>query len=457
MSGTNPDLSGTRVGRMKEQTLVVDTYEVHDARDIAEHLRGGPPIDVTITSPPYWNVKDYGVADQIGFGQKYDQFLDDVGRVFGAIYDHTRDSGSLWVVCDTVKHNGELRLLPFDLSRRLKCHGWILQDIIIWTKDKTLPWSHQGKLRNIFEYVLFYSKTQRFNYHLRRIREVSNLREWWVRYPERYSAEGKAPARTWFVPIPRQGSWGVNWVRHNNPLPPTLVERIVELTTDRGDTVLDPFAGSGAVLAQAHAMGRHYIGTDLNPAFREMFYDRVLPAVVRQNERSHDGVRTEKGKKAKFARLIRALRMTKYPKELMRLYSNAFGRPAVHSIWLFRGRTSKRMNVVFVIDARRVPANIVEELDTLASRPPLSKYEISAELSAITLTQLDQRWLEEHHIGEGDRLYLYEDGKTYWWKRSYQRGGALEWSRNQRPDDRNGHPPIVANIRIRVDPKRPPF
>src|SRR5262249_915450 len=151
------------------------------------------------------------------FGQSYEQYLNDLKDVFGTIHARTKSAGSLWVVTDTLKPDGEMRLLPFDLAYKLKEVGWKLQDIIIWNKDKTLSWSHQGKLRNIFEYVAFFSKTDRFNYFLNGIRNIDELREWWVRYPERYSPNGKAPTRTWNIPIPRQGSWGNNWVRHFCP------------------------------------------------------------------------------------------------------------------------------------------------------------------------------------------------------------------------------------------------
>ena len=325
---------------------LIDRYHIWDARKISELLPNEELIDVTVTSPPYWNLKDYGAKSQIGFGQTYGRYLDDLEKVFSDIYFMTKKEGSLWIVSDTIKHRGEIKLLPFDLAKRLKKVGWILQDIVIWNKDKTLPWSHQGKLRNIFEYITFYSKKRKFSYYLDRVREISKLEDWWVRYPERYSPKGKAPARTWYIPIPRQGSWGNNWVRHFNPLPPELIERIILLTTDEEDVVLDPFAGSGAVLAQAHAMRRRYIGLDLNQSYQEMFEKQVLLALCNlYRQKSEEKKRIEKAKKT-FNRLIRSLRKIKYPEQLVRLYERKYNSVKFDAVLALQGLKDDTLNVI---------------------------------------------------------------------------------------------------------------
>ena len=136
----------------------LNQYHIGDARSISEFFPSEEFVDVTITSPPYWNLKNYGSRQQVGFGQTYESYLDDLEQIFTSIYRVTKRTGSLWVVADTIKHKGELKLFPFDLADRLKKIGWIHHDIIIWNKDKSLPWSHRGKLRNIFEYILFFSK-----------------------------------------------------------------------------------------------------------------------------------------------------------------------------------------------------------------------------------------------------------------------------------------------------------
>ncbi len=121
-----------------------------------------PLLTTTITSPPYADLKDYGHPDQIGFRQPYDEYLVEIKRIFRNVYNHTRDYGSLWLIVDTLRPGEEglrrLEPLPFQVTEELSEIGWILRDIVIWKKDKTLPWFGRGRLRNAFEYILFFVK-----------------------------------------------------------------------------------------------------------------------------------------------------------------------------------------------------------------------------------------------------------------------------------------------------------
>ena len=102
-----------------------------DSRKIGSILPDDCLIQTTITSPPYFDMKDYGVDNQIGFGQTYEKYLDDLQNIFKTILDRTKDNGTLWIVIDTFKRNHSVVPLPFDLANRLKNVGWIFQDIII--------------------------------------------------------------------------------------------------------------------------------------------------------------------------------------------------------------------------------------------------------------------------------------------------------------------------------------
>src|SRR5688500_10322853 len=110
-----------------------------DARRILETISPDVKISTTITSPPYFDMKDYGSENQVGFGQTYPEYLEDLKSIFQDIFQITKEDGSLWIVIDTFKRNGRVIALPFDLSDKLKEIGWLLQDIIIWKKDKTVP------------------------------------------------------------------------------------------------------------------------------------------------------------------------------------------------------------------------------------------------------------------------------------------------------------------------------
>ncbi len=436
---------------------MTEKYHIGDARKLERLLRGEQLIDVTITSPPYWNLKDYGVKTQIGFGQTYEEYLRDLEKVFRAVFSHTKETGSLWIISDTVKHRGQLRLLPFDLDRRLRRMGWTLQDIIIWNKDRTLPWSHQGKLRNIFEYITFYSKkgSRNFKYYLSRARGIDELREWWVRYPERYSPEGKAPARIWWIPIPRQGSWGRNWVRHFNPLPPRLVKRILLLTTDKGDVVLDPFSGSGAVLAQAHVMGRKYIGLDLNREFKRMFKRQVLPAIRDMHEQTKKDALRNSHKKRQFGKVIRSLRITKFPKEVVRLYRKMHPRTRIGAV-LALGNGERRLRVIFLFEqGSKIPTDFLADVQALSKRPPLSKFGIEPAFEALHISRPWMKHQRELGLDGTEALYAYVKGRTYAWSERLNPSYLLETmqSLSNRKGAPRDYPPIISNIGIRLEPR----
>src|SRR4051812_44435034 len=89
------------------------TVHVGDARDLRSVLESRPPADrvpitCTVTSPPYADLIDYKVGNQIGWGQSYQSYLEDCREIFKSIYDATAEDGSLWLVADTV----------YDQSRR---------------------------------------------------------------------------------------------------------------------------------------------------------------------------------------------------------------------------------------------------------------------------------------------------------------------------------------------------
>ncbi len=247
-----------------------------------------PFLQTTITSPPYATLVDYGSENQIGFGQSYEDYLESCKSIFQSVHKWTLDTGSMWVVADSLldrrKSGSPSRLvpLPFELAAQAESVGWTLREVVIWRKDRTRPWSHHGKLRNGFEYVLFFVKSNSFTFNVDRLRDTGNLKSWWVKYPERHNPWGMSPDNVWEIPIPVQGSWDNSAFRHACPFPPELVRRMVVLSSDEGDVVFDPFAGSGAVVTGAIQEGRRGLGIELSPEYVSLFRESA-PAVRREN------------------------------------------------------------------------------------------------------------------------------------------------------------------------------
>lgn len=355
--------------------LVINSYHIHDAKTLSNAVPKG--VDLIISSPPYFDMKDYGTAGQIGFGQDWDDYLRDMRTVFAECGAVVSETGSMWLVVDTLKRDGFQLLLPFHLVEAAREGGWELKETIIWKKDRTLPFSAKGEMRNIFEYILFFVRNSEFKYYPERVRSF-DFKQWWVKYPERYSISGKSPTDVWEFSIPVQGSWGSQYVRHFCPLPEGLVSRIIDLCSDPGDLVLDPFAGSGAVLAAAHRSGRDFIGLDLNPEYKEMF-ERYL-ATLGKRERDEESAKTARI----VASTIRKLRLLKLPSALLKaLRKQAPG--VFHTIEAVivnvlhdpcdEDHTLWRAEYVIHAD-KSLGEDALEQIEELLGKPPLSKYGI---------------------------------------------------------------------------------
>ena len=445
-----------------------DPFTLHaaDARDMSALMPflgdDAEPLDCTITSPPYWNIKDYDQPDQIGFGQSFDEYLAAMGEVFRELYGHTKSTGSLWMVVDTLRINAEFPgqaaqqlPLPFELSSLAAKSGWTLREVVIWKKDRTLPWSSGRRFRNLFEYVLFLVKTNDHKFKVDRLRDFE-FSEWWLRWPERYNPNGRQPSNVWEIPIPVQGSWRTPTIPHVCPLPEDLVKRMVLLSTDPGDVVFDPFAGTGVVLAVANALGRKSAGLDIEPAYARAFRDRSTASEIEEC-----GSET---RAAAVRRMLIQLRALKYPKVMFQGLVRSSSHPAPQSILVRVGRIDGqtlrdgrsapvRVDITFAYpDADGIDlGEITESLRAFTARPPLSKFGVDASVEASPLESVDDKLLKR-------RLHVYESGHTWVTRKTVC--GLDEIRRLETPVTPRNHysyPPIVSNVKLRiVDTAAPP-
>lgn len=359
-----------------------DNVHIGDARLLAKKL-ASESIDVTVTSPPYFDMKDYGRPNQIGYGQDYEAYLSDLETVFTEVFRATKTTGSLWIIIDTFRKGQEVVPLPFDLATRLKQTGWTLRDIIIWKKERTVPWIHSGATKRIFEYILVFSKgTGTFKYDQDKFREVTDLKRWWVRYPERYNPRGKAPEEIWSYDIPVQGSWGDHYVRHFCPLPTELVSRIIQQTTEPQQVVLDPFAGSGTVPTVGKLLNRRYVGFELNSEYVDMFKKHLRQQLELQEQTPHDPLTEDLA--AAFEAKIISLRILKFGRLILRqLHKNLPSSEA--KVFAFQSRdvpTEKFKHYSAQYFVRLLNNNLEPLARTLIeqtiAKPPLSKFGIQA-------------------------------------------------------------------------------
>jgi DNA modification methylase len=398
-----------------------DIYKIHnyDARNLDEIIKE-EVVDVTITSPPYFDLKDYGHKDQIGYGQQYEEYLNDLKVVFSKVYSVTKSSGSLWVVIDSFKRDGQIVPLPFDFAAKLKEIGWKLQDIIIWRKDKTIPWTNGGSTRGIFEYVLFFSKSNQYQYFSDRVRNYQDLKKWWVKYPERYHPKGKNLDEVWEFPIPMQGSWGQGYIRHFCPLPEGLVDRIINLSTNESDVVFDPFSGSGTVPAQASFRNRKHIGFELNKEYIAMFDSYVEANIKSKRSEFTQSIHKLRESEA-FEHLILNLRALKLAKVIKKELSNH--EIKVKKIFVDHNLAklvdNKKFSHVFFRLLVEKEISSEQVLKILETSPTVTKFRLELAIEALADEKLFYQLLPN------DNLYLYSEQNTYKYKADVDKTSRL--------------------------------
>ncbi len=386
---------------------IVNKYFCLDARDL-QKIVDTNSVQTTITSPPYFDVKNYGQHfSQIGSNQKYSDYLSSIKVIFKKCFEATTNSGTLWVVVNTYKRAKRLKLLPFDIVNALEEIGWIPQDVIIWDKVKNLPYSSRGQFRNNFEYIILFSKTHEFKYYIDRIRETDTLTKWWLKYPERYNPKGKVPENIWRIPIPSQGSWGNGAIRHLCPFPPELIERILLLSTDEEDLVLDPFAGSGVVLAQAKCMKRNFIGCDIYQDYIDRFYSKVLPEIEHKCEQREELKNVKITMQYDLQKYVYALRKLKFGKVILQKLVGEFSRNDWELIILDSEDNNLATFVLILVVRQDVNIDEVEKkISKHITVKPLSKFGLSPTLMMVNREKI-------HEYIKYDEYSLYLNGIFY--------------------------------------------
>ncbi|MCX7037916.1 MAG: site-specific DNA-methyltransferase, partial [Spirochaetes bacterium] len=372
-----------------------------------------------------------------------------------------KDDGSLWIIVDAWREGNTYRLLPFDIVNRATAIGWKLRDIIIWDKQYTIPYYQNGQLRATYEYVLFFTKSDSYKFYLDRIRDTENLSIWWVDFPERFNPQGRSPTNIWRFPLRPQGAWRgrrEEW-RHSCPFPTELVARIIELTTDKGDCVLDPFAGSGVVPATAAAMGRHFLGVELNKSFVAQFHTVVKRAVAEELKGLSSSDDARRRFNGSFGSTILKLRALKYARKVSTALESGLRRArktdarSMTSILacfclaeiprkFIRGDTLVVGFFFYYSGKRRPLESALAELRPLLKIPPLSNFRIECSIHFLGDWKLLRRIITQFKT-----WYIYTKVRT----RSFEVTRSGSYLVSNPPQQ--GAPkiiPIISNLRVDV-------
>lgn len=385
-----------------------------DARELIKSV-GSESVDCIITSPPYMRAKDYGTKHQMGFGQQSLQsYFNDMFNILSEALRVTKFGGAFWLIVDNVKDPEAKAPLPNTCINLALEAGWVFEDSITWDKGKGLPWSHRGRLRNVSESILLFSKGGLKTFNLNAVRVQEDLSPYWVKYPERFHPEGKAPSDIWHIPIPTQGTWGKSSIRHFCPFPGELVTRCIRLTTIKGEQVLDPFAGTGAVPAVAEALDRKGAGFEINRSFCASFHEDWLYKI--RGSISSKTCRSDES----FSHTIKVLRCLKLPRTLFTMLSRSdlFERSIADSIVFFvvnnfstdvradeLSHVAKCVLHVGVNEHARID-DALRVFDQMRLTPPASKFGVDFALNVDHERNIKP-------FEPGNVVYAYRAGKFY--------------------------------------------
>ncbi len=251
-----------------------------DAREL--EFIADSSVHLVVTSPPYWTLKRYNDSDgQMGHIEGYDEFLDELDRVWKHCYRVLVPGGRVICVVGDVclsrrKNNGRHTVVPLHSSIQERCRtiGFDNLSPIIWHKIANAvyevdgggagflgkPYEPNAVIKNDIEFILMQRKPGGYRTPSVAERVLSVI-----------SAENY---QKWFQQI-WMGVTGASTKQHPAPYPLDLAERLIRMFSFVGDTVLDPFMGTGTTNLAAALWGRNSIGTEVDPHYFELAEKRI--------------------------------------------------------------------------------------------------------------------------------------------------------------------------------------
>jgi len=149
-----------------------------DARSVVADLLP-ESVDCVISSPPYYRLRDYGQAGQIGLEKTIAEYVDEIAAVMAEVRRVLKPTGSAWInLGDSYARSGGvgvppggLSLVPQRVALALSASGWIVRNVVVWHKPNPLPQSARDRLSPTYEVIIFATKSRRYLFDLNRIRQ----------------------------------------------------------------------------------------------------------------------------------------------------------------------------------------------------------------------------------------------------------------------------------------------
>ena len=300
--------------------------------DSVEMLKTLPANSVhcCVTSPPYYALRDYGAAGQIGREDTPEQYIEQLITVFSEVWRVLRPDGTLWVnIADTYCGTGnkgsyndpknpkgrtgqhisinrhvpgckqkDMIGIPWLLAFALRSEGWYLRNAIVWEKGNAMPEGAKDRLTRSYEFVFLLAKSKTYYYdgmaiaeptaestkaRLKRARGQHKYTDGLPGQPAQNINSPQAAGTITDAMIPpyrnKRDVWRINTApykgAHFAAFPPKLAETCILAGCPPGGIVLDPFFGSGTTGLVAVQTGRQYIGIDINAEYCHLANERI--------------------------------------------------------------------------------------------------------------------------------------------------------------------------------------
>lgn len=245
-------------------------------------------VRTVVTSPPYWSLRDYEADGQIGRDDALGDYVKSIVVTFDKVRRVLCDDGTVWLNVGDSYTSGNRRYrapdrknraramrvrpptpeglkpkdligVPWHLALALQDAGWWLRSEVIWHKPNAHPESVADRPTKAHETVFLLSKNQDYRYDTDAVR----------------GPNGRRLRTVWDINTEprRRSDSGVD--DHPAVMPMTLARRCIAITSEPGDAVLDPYAGSGTTLLAARDLDRRWAGIELNPAFVDLIEHRL--------------------------------------------------------------------------------------------------------------------------------------------------------------------------------------
>lgn len=253
----------------KHKIIIGDSRKMEEVADGSVHL--------VVTSPPYWQLKDYGVENQIGFNDSYENYINNLNLVWNECHRVLSDGCRLCInIGDQFARSvyyGRYKVIPIrtEIIKFCETIGFDYMGAIIWQKPTTMnttggasvmgsfPYPRNGIIKIDYEFILIFKKPGNPPNVSKELKERSRLsKEEWNEY--------------------FSGHWNFNGEKQTEHLamfPEELPKRLIKMFSFVGETVLDPFLGSGTTTLAAKNLNRNSIGYEINEKFLSIIEEKV--------------------------------------------------------------------------------------------------------------------------------------------------------------------------------------